>query len=292
MKRKFTALFMLIVCCSLIVSGCAKKDSVPQAEPSPTQTIVQDPVPTQTTTPAPSPEPSPVASQESVQYTSEYLQSLLTSTPAAAQGDMPALLECVTIHTSRDYLDETLGAARIQRTLNNQAVFTVYQLDGANVHCIFEQDSLSAFAVVVSEEGVYNVPSTHHMESAALLSFTYYDYCPYLNRAYGNMSNGSTGFYAEYHDDCDTADSSIVFLGVYEPADTQNAPFKPLHTYMDIYRSETPDDYTALEPIRCESYPNVFMMVDTKYVQSAQDHFQVIGDLLGLTDDEKIALYY
>lgn len=192
----------------------------------------------------------------------------------------------IKIGLSKDYIDKLIGAPLTQEKTelyyhkDKGEIFTNadYKYGKAAILCLFEKESLVAFAIVVEESGTYKVPQKYFLkEDAYLKDLTYNDFCEYAYEYAGNVpaSDLFGTYYYEIYDASGATGNIASFLATYVHIDDNNI----FHVGQDsiIKNRDNKSKMTdELKQERKEAKPNVYGEIHPDYIKN----FNFPGDLL------------
>ena len=209
----------------------------------------------------------------------------LKSDKTEAKPNYEALSE-IKIGVSKTYIDELMGTPLTEEIgelyfhKDKGEIFTTadYKYGTSAVLCLFEKESLIAFAIVVEDSNTYKVPNKYSLEKEAYLkAFTYADFCEYVYDYAGNVpaSDLFSAYYYEIYDGSGATGNIASFLATYVHIDDNNI----LHIGQDSSHQnlESKGKMTdELKQARAKAKPNVYGEIHPDYVED----FNFPGDLL------------
>ena len=209
----------------------------------------------------------------------------LKSDKTEAKPDYEALNE-IKIGVSKAYIDELIGTPLTEETgelfshKDKGEIFTTadYKYGTSAVLCLFEKESLVAFAIVVEDTKTYKVTYKYFLEADTYLKdFTYTDFCEYAYDYAGNVpaSDLFSAYYYEIYDGSGATGNIASFLATYVHIDDNNI----LHIGQDSSHQnlESKGKMTdELKQARAKAKPNVYGEIHPDYVKD----FNFPGDLL------------
>ncbi len=238
-----------------------------------------------------------------------------------------AFLNTISIGQSRTYITDMLGSPIVSASLPNYASEkdvpegnysnSGYKLENCVVLCLFNDDSLVAFAIVVNDNNIYEIPSVSSLSWKAnnrkLLNFTYSDLNDSLTLENLDvepwiLGYSTTGYayntYAEIYSGAHVNHFNASFIGNYMYQ--QTAAFNPdLNTlfnsgnvimnyqkgnsllgYDEAAMLNTTQHYTDILNSRKVIYPNLFGIISFELVHS----FDYVTDIV--QDDSRAELLF
>lgn len=194
-------------------------------------------------------------------------------------------LQNIKIGVTKSYVEELIGTplASEKRGLyhykDKGEIFTVanYKYGKTPVLCLYEKNSLIAFAVVVNENDEYKVRKKFFLEEDTFLKdFTYYDFCEYETQYYASVpiSNIVATYYYEIHKGNESTNNIASFLASYMYFDDNSI----LHIGQDsIIETDNPKKMTdELKEERKKAKPNMYGEIHPNYA----DNFFFLSDIL------------
>ncbi len=182
----------------------------------------------------------------------------------------------IKIGVSKNYIDSILGVPLTQgktdlyQYKDKGEIFTKagYKYGDTVVLCLFEEETLVIFAVIVKDNNAYKVTNKYFLkEDAYLKDFTYNDFCEYVHEYAGNVA-GSAGFasyYYEVYPESNSTNNIASFLASYVYIDDSNI----LHIGQDsCFETDSNSKMTAeLENQRTKSKPNMYGEIHPDYIK-------------------------
>ncbi len=203
---------------------------------------------------------------------------------AESSYNIEALNE-IKIGLSKDFVDSLIGTPKTQEktTLyhykDKDEIFTKadYKYGNTAVLCLYENNSLIAFGIVVNENNEYKVTSKYFLKKDKFLKdFTYNDFCEYVHDYSCNVpaSNLFATYYYEIYDESNATGNISSFLASYVYFEDNNI----LHVGQES-RIKNDDKNKMSEELKQErnkAKPNVYGEIHPDYVKN----FNFPGDLL------------
>ena len=199
-------------------------------------------------------------------------------------------LNNIKIGVTKSYVDKLIGTPLTsdKRSLYHYKekgkIFTAagYKYSETPVLCLYENNTLVAFAVVVNEKNEYKVTRKFYLEEDKFLKdFTYYDFCEYASEYYASVpiSNIDATYYYEIHRGDESTNNIASFLASYMYFDDNNI----LHVGQDsIIETDDPEKMTdELKEERKKAKPNMYGEIHPDYA----DNFFFLSDLLTYNDE-------
>lgn len=197
---------------------------------------------------------------------------------------------------SDDYINGIFGNPIIKGELEKsyygideegQITFTTagYKLNNCVLLCLYRNNSLLAFVVVVNEKNIYKVPETIYLHDNYLLDFTYADFCAEVPSLFWGNVPGNNDDYAYYYEiqyGGGPANYNYFILGNYKDYIVRDEGSNRLMWAGQDYAIKDwewiEDKYNQEEhcKIREEVHPNVFGVVHGDYAED----FDFVSDIV------------
>ena len=194
---------------------------------------------------------------------------------------------------SKNYTNQILGDPIIENsaafregfndTYDERITTAGYKLDDCVVLCMYEENSLVAFAVVVNNRGVYDIPPVWYGNDWKLLEFTYYDHTEKLDDFHANLpaNNDDYAYYYETHFGGGGLDYNYYILGSYKDYnDNTWIDMVNLTAFVGInenYTTLSDEKMARLIELRQKAQPNMYGIVSSKYADTFNFVFDVVG---------------
>lgn len=194
---------------------------------------------------------------------------------------------------SKNYTNQILGDPIIENSsqysgkyndvTEGEITTAGYKLEDCVVLCMYEDNSLVAFVVVVNRHGVYDVPPVLYMDNWKLLDFTYYDHTDKLDVFQGRITGTNDDFlyYYEVHYGAGPLDYNSYILGSYKDYNDDTwMKMANLTAYIganEELMALSEEDMATLLGLRQIVKPNVYGIVSRDYV----DVFNFVDDIVG-----------
>ena len=192
----------------------------------------------------------------------------------------------IKIGVSKAYIDELIGTPITEETgelyfhKDKGEIFTTadYKYGTSAVLCLFEKESLVAFAIVVEDTKTYKVTYKYFLEADTYLKdFTYTDFCEYAYDYAGNVpaSDLFGTYYYEIYEGSGATGNIASILATYVHIDDNSILHVGQDSIMENYENkEKMSD--ELKQARSKAKPNVYGEIHPDYVED----FNFPGDLL------------
>lgn len=194
-------------------------------------------------------------------------------------------LKNIRLGQSWKYIDEQFGVPLIESDLTDYASRNDipsgnysnagYKLDNCVILCLFDDNSLVAYVIVVNQNGIYQIPNSNE----TLMDFTYSDFCSNIilgsdTRILGHDTRQSAyNTYAEFHPGANINHNHATILGsyMYDTDPDTNQIYYELKTKGSIVTSYYETDWIdsidvgsyeqEINELRQNYYPNVYGVV-------------------------------
>lgn len=216
-------------------------------------------------------------------------------------------LATVSLGMSRDYINGIFGSPLVVQELpensfewqkENAGIVTssAYKLEGCTLLCMYYDNNLVAFLVVVEESNLYTVPTSIYMDESHLLDFTYAEFSNdprQAERIEGNVAttNDHWTYYYEVHYGATFANYSSFIIGSYKDHQDRTGVSHLVWMGQEIslgdYKQEPFGlyDFTLFSDEEQQMYfglrekikPNTFGIVDARFAEEFDFVFHTIG---------------
>lgn len=213
----------------------------------------------------------------------------------AAHQELENNLSSVSLGMSKNYVDGMFGQPMIEAEYEETVVWysdnqteesfisAGYKLNDCVLLCLYCNNSLLAFVVVVNEAHLYRIPANMYLSDCYLLDFTYADFSETIDTFEGNVpaNNDTYAYYSELHYGAGPSDYNYFILGSYKDY-RENADAS---TLMAIGQTHATGDNYLFQYDKGEHYsirrnvqPNVFGIVNPVYASKFNFVFQIVGN--------------
>lgn len=204
-------------------------------------------------------------------------------------------LSSVSLGMSKNYIDGLFGQPIIEsgyeRTVTWYSDYQTeepfisagYKLNNSVLLCLYCDNSLVAFAVVVNESHLYRIPANMYLDDCYLLDFTYFDFSETAEECEGNVpaNNDTYAYYSEMYYGAGPADYNYFILGSYKDYREKTDAW----ALMRMGQAYSLDD-DNLYPYNEEEHdlarknvqPNVFGIVSSTFSDEFNFVFQIVGN--------------
>lgn len=219
-----------------------------------------------------------------------------------AQQNLVNNLSSISLGMSKNYIDGLFGQPIIESEWEAVTWYEDYQagetfisagykLADSVLLCLYRNESLKAFVVVVNKEHLYRIPSTMYLSDCYLLDFTYADFSEELEWFEGNVPANNddylyytelfygagpadynyfvVGSYKDYRDETEANDLAIIGQQYVLINEGSNIYDERIHIYYDAE-----EHYAA----RKKTQPNVFGIVSSAIADEFNFVFQIVGN--------------
>ena len=215
-------------------------------------------------------------------------------------------LAAVNLGMSKGYIDDLFGSPLVAQTLSEEMfkkeedigeiTSSAHRLDGCVLLCMYCDNNLAAFVVVVEEEDLYKIPANFYTAEEYLLDFTYADFSDdprWIECIEGNvpMTSDHWAYYCELYYGANIASYNYFVVGSYkdfqEGLDVSRLMWIGQDICMGNYKTKLhgPYDFSLLPDGEEQEYlelrkkvkPNAFGVVDERFAEEFNFVFHIIG---------------
>ena len=217
-------------------------------------------------------------------------------------------LAAMSLGMSKDYVDDLFDSPVVAYTLPEntftiegeedigEIVSSAYRLDDCVLLCMYCDNDLAAFVVVVREEKLFSLPANNYIEETYLLDFSYADFSDdprWIENIEGNvpMNNSHWAYYSELYYGANIASYNYFVVGSYkdfqEGLDVSRLMWIGQDICMGNYKTKLhgPYDFSLLPDGEEQEYlelrkkvkPNAFGVVDERFAEEFNFVFHIIG---------------
>ena len=211
------------------------------------------------------------------------------------QQSLVSNLSSVSLGMSKNYIDGLFGQpiieSRYERTVTWYSDYQTeepfisagYKLKNSVLLCLYCDNSLVAFAVVVNEAHLYRIPANMFLDDCYLLDFTYFDFSETVYACEGNVpaNNDTYAYYSELYYGAGPANYNYFILGSYKDYREKTDAYALMHIGQayalnddDLYPYDKEEHYLARKNVQ----PNVFGVVSSTFSDEFNFVFQIVGN--------------
>ena len=204
-------------------------------------------------------------------------------------------LSSISLGMSKNYIDGLFGQPIIESRYEEAVTWysdyqteepfisAGYKLKNSVLLCLYCDNNLVAFAVVVNESHLYRIPANMFLDDCYLLDFTYFDFSETVEKCEGNVpaNNDTYAYYSELYYGAGPANYNYFILGSYKDYREKTDAWALMHMGQ-AYALDVDDFYQyskeEYDLARKNVQPNVFGVVSSTFSDEFNFVFQIVGN--------------